>query len=124
MYWLDWSNGTYFQVDIQSGTILKQTKINLDHVTDLITFDKLSQTGTNPCAINNGGCQQLCLVKGSTKDHEPLPYHCSCETHFTLFKNNTCSGKYNFFNKYQPIIFYLCIYVFLYKSVLIYKSTK
>lgn len=97
---MDWSNGTYFQVDIQSGTILKQTKINLDHVTDLITFDKASQTGTNPCAINNGGCQQLCLVKGSSRDHEPLSYHCSCETHFTLFKNNTCSGKNNLLKKY------------------------
>lgn len=97
---MDWSNGTYFQIDIESGAKLKQTKLNLDHVTDLITYDKLSQTGTNPCAINNGGCQQLCLVKGSTHNYDPLSYHCSCETHFTLFKNNTCSGKYNFLNKY------------------------
>lgn len=67
----------------------------------MITYDKLSQTGTNPCAINNGGCQQLCLVKGSNKENEPLPYHCSCETHFTLFKNNTCSGKYKNFEKYS-----------------------
>uniref|UniRef100_A0A2S2P0K4 Low-density lipoprotein receptor-related protein 6 n=2 Tax=Schizaphis graminum TaxID=13262 RepID=A0A2S2P0K4_SCHGA len=106
LYWLDWSNGTYFQVDIQSGTILKQTKINLDHVTDLITFDKASQTGTNPCAINNGGCQQLCLVKGSTRDHEPLSYHCSCETHFTLFKNNTCSAPNSFLIVAQKTTFY------------------
>lgn len=66
--------------------------MNLDHVTDLLTYDKQSQNGTNPCADNNGGCQQLCLVKGSTNVHEPISHHCSCETHFTLFKNNTCSG--------------------------------
>lgn len=91
------SAGTYYQVSISSGVIVKQTKINLDHVTDLITYDKLSQTGTNPCAVKNGGCQQLCLVKGSSNDYEPMSYQCSCETHFTLFKNNTCSGKDNFY---------------------------
>lgn len=80
----------------------------------MITYDKLSQTGTNPCAINNGGCQQLCLVKGSNKENEPLPYHCSCETHFTLFKNNTCSGKYkNFEKNIQIIKFFLAIYIYL-----------
>lgn len=66
--------------------------MNLDHVTDLVTYDKLSQTGTNPCALNNGGCQQLCLVKGPSS-YEKISHHCACETHFTLFKNNTCSGK-------------------------------
>lgn len=92
MFWLDWSNGTFFELNIQSGAVVKQSKTYLNHVSDLITFDKNSQIGTNPCAINNGGCQQLCLVKGSKDDYEPLSYHCSCETHFTLFKNNTCSG--------------------------------
>lgn len=95
MFWLDWSEGTYFQVNIQSNSVVKKTQLNLDHVTDLITYDKLSQSGTNPCAVNNGGCQQLCLVKGSSKEYEPLSYHCTCETHFTLFKNNTCAGKNN-----------------------------
>lgn len=93
MYWLDWLVGTYTQVNIRSGTIVKQSKINLDRVSDLITYDKLSQQGTNPCAVHNGGCQQLCLVKGSSNHYQPLSYQCSCETHFTLFKNNTCSGK-------------------------------
>jgi hypothetical protein len=90
---LDWSNGSYFQVDASNGTVLKQSKINLDHVTDLTSYDQRSQTGTNPCALNNGGCQQLCLVKGTYNDYESMSYHCSCETHFTLFKNNTCSGE-------------------------------
>lgn len=93
MFWLDWSNGTYFQFNVNNSTVVKQTKINLDHVTDLITFDKSSQSGTNPCAVHNGGCQQLCLVRGSPKNYEPLSHRCSCETHFTLFKNNTCLGK-------------------------------
>jgi len=95
---LDWSNGTYFQVNIHSGAVVKQSKLYLDRVTDLIIYDKSTQTGTNPCAVNNGGCQQLCLVKGSSHDHEPMSHHCSCETHFTLFKNNTCSGKECFYN--------------------------
>lgn len=68
-------------------------------MSDLITYDKLSQQGTNPCAVNNGGCQQLCLVKG-TYDYQPMSYQCSCETHFTLFKNNTCSGNEYFFLYY------------------------
>lgn len=93
MFWLDSSNGTYFQINIQTGNIVKQSKMNLDHVTDLVTYDKLSQTGTNPCAVNNGGCQQLCLVKGPSSYYERISHHCACETHFTLFKNNTCSGK-------------------------------
>jgi len=95
LFWLDWSEGIYFQFNIQSNSVVKQTQVNLDHVTDLITYDKLSQSGTNPCAVNNGGCQQLCLVKGTSKEYESMSYHCSCETHFTLFKNNTCSGNRN-----------------------------
>lgn len=72
---------------------MKQSAIHLNHTTDLVAYDKSSQTGTNPCAINNGGCQQLCLVKGPRFEIEPMTHHCACETHFTLFKNNTCSGK-------------------------------
>lgn len=72
---------------------MKQSAVHLNHTTDLITYDKLSQTGTNPCAINNGGCQQLCLVRGPRHENKPMTHHCTCETHFTLFKNNTCSGK-------------------------------
>lgn len=90
---MDWENGTYFQVDVSNSAIIKQSEINLDHVSDLVMFDKTRQTGTNACAKHNGGCQQLCLVKGSLTEYEPMSYQCSCETHFTLFKNNTCSGK-------------------------------
>ncbi|XP_050531547.1 low-density lipoprotein receptor-related protein 6 isoform X2 [Daktulosphaira vitifoliae] len=106
LYWLDWANGTFFQVNIISGDVIKQSKMNLDHVTDLLTYDKQSQIGTNPCVDNNGGCQQLCLVKGSTNLHEPMSYHCSCETHFTLFKNNTCSAPNSFLIVAQRTTFY------------------
>ncbi|VVC34410.1 Hypothetical protein CINCED_3A006647 [Cinara cedri] len=106
LYWLDWLNGTYFQINIQSGIVLKQSKTNLDRVSDLITYDKSSQQGTNPCAINNGGCQQLCLVKGSLNEYGPMSYQCSCETHFTLFKNNTCSAPNSFLIVAQKTTFY------------------
>jgi len=97
---LDWSNGTNFQLNVKSGKIVKQTKTHLDHVTGFMAFDILRQTGTNPCAVNNGGCQQLCLVKGRSNDYEHMSYHCACETHFTLFKNNTCSGNESFYMNY------------------------
>jgi len=91
---LDWSNGTHFQLNVKSGKIVKQTKTNLDRVTDFITFDKLRHTGTNPCAVNNGGCHQLCLVKGRSNDYEQITHHCSPET---PIKNITCFGKKHFY---------------------------
>jgi len=46
-------------------------------------------TVTNPCAINNGGCSYMCLLKPSTNGLEPS---CACPTGIPLLNDKrTCA---------------------------------
>lgn len=42
----------------------------------------------NPCAVNNGGCQQLCTVSGDSRV-------CSCESGFQLSSDGTTCADIN-----------------------------
>lgn len=42
----------------------------------------------NECAVNNGGCSQLCT-------DTPGSYYCHCHPGYRLVDNKTCDGKKN-----------------------------
>lgn len=48
--------------------------VSWDCLTDLRLF---SLTGINPCAVNNGGCSHLCLIRHGGREHT-----CECPDHF------------------------------------------
>lgn len=79
---LDFVDGVLYWAEMQSeGSIIKElvddgehddytTRMRTVHeekgsIKDLKIFSKKKQTGSNACAINNGGCQELCLWNGT-----------------------------------------------------------
>lgn len=58
-----------------------------DSLKDIQVFSKRKQKVKNVCAVNNGGCEQLCLFNGT----HPV---CACP-HGTLASDGkTCKGKH------------------------------
>lgn len=60
-------------------------------------FSKLKQKGTNPCAVRNGGCAELCLYNGT----HPV---CACAHGKVGSDGRSCEGI-------------LCFFVFLMQEV-------
>jgi low density lipoprotein receptor-related protein 5/6 len=51
-------------------------------VIDLFVYHKSRQKGTNNCAVNNGGCSELCLYVGNGV------HKCACPSHHFLSEDN------------------------------------
>ncbi|CAH1165542.1 unnamed protein product [Phyllotreta striolata] len=68
LYWLDttYEKGSISAVSVSNTSDYKLLINNLgDSLRDIHVFSKRKQYGTNPCASNNGGCEQLCLFNGT-----------------------------------------------------------
>ncbi|KAK9892226.1 hypothetical protein WA026_019028 [Henosepilachna vigintioctopunctata] len=68
IYWIDTTHqrGSIKQAPTHNLTNYKVLFKDLgDSLKDIKIFSKRTQKGTNLCAVNNGGCQQLCLFNGS-----------------------------------------------------------
>uniref|UniRef100_A0ABM0M9V2 Sortilin-related receptor-like n=1 Tax=Saccoglossus kowalevskii TaxID=10224 RepID=A0ABM0M9V2_SACKO len=106
IYWDDWYKRAISKASKYDGSGVTIVEDNLDSVMDLKILAKSTQQGSNPCATNNGGCSQLCLVKpigddggvGRTckcgHDTEVVVYHgtdeeCRCKGGETII-NGTC----------------------------------
>lgn len=83
VYWSDLNSGDIKRSHKITG--LNQTLVhsNLDFTSSLLVYHDNRQTGTNPCRVNNGGCQHLCLALPGRKGMT-----CACPTHFVLAKDN------------------------------------
>ncbi|KAF5306597.1 hypothetical protein FQR65_LT18530 [Abscondita terminalis] len=99
IYWLD-STHDRGSIKVASLTNLSDYQTLLrnvgDSLKDLQIFSKLKQSGTNPCAVNNGGCQQLCLFNGS----HPV---CACPHGFVAKDGKTCQ-EYDSFIMYSRVV--------------------
>ncbi|XP_034243195.1 prolow-density lipoprotein receptor-related protein 1 isoform X1 [Thrips palmi] len=68
LYWID---TTYERGSILSAPLANLSNFSVmlkdigDSLKDIQVFSKLKQKGTNPCAIKNGGCAELCLYNGT-----------------------------------------------------------
>lgn len=58
-----------------------------DSLKDIQIFSKRKQKGTNPCATNNGGCEQLCLFNGT----HPI---CTCSHGHVSADGKSCGSMY------------------------------
>ncbi|KDR21144.1 hypothetical protein L798_04073, partial [Zootermopsis nevadensis] len=97
-----------FWIDIayERGSILSSPVSNLsdhrvllsgagDSLKDIQVFTKGRQQGTNPCAVNNGGCSELCLFNGT----HPV---CAC-AHGKVTSVGTCED-YDSFLVYSRVV--------------------
>ncbi|XP_030747153.1 prolow-density lipoprotein receptor-related protein 1 [Sitophilus oryzae] len=99
LYWMDAS--------FEKGSIRKASVSNLSDftilaqglgvsLTDIQIYSKKRQGGTNPCVINNGGCEQLCLFNGT----HPL---CVC-SHGMVSENGQTCVPFQTFITYSKVV--------------------
>ncbi|RWS07569.1 low-density lipoprotein receptor-related protein 6-like protein [Dinothrombium tinctorium] len=94
IYWSDWETNSIEKADKKSGKNRTVLKENLNHVVDIVVFHASRQSGWNPCAVNNGGCEHLCL---RIPAHNQNEYRCECPTHYALNGDNrTCNPPKSF----------------------------
>lgn len=83
IYWSDWSSGDIKRANKMTGADQALVHSNLDFTSSLLVYHPSRQSGTNPCRVNNGGCQHLCLALPGRRGRT-----CACPTHFVLAKDN------------------------------------
>ncbi|CAO2579869.1 Low-density lipoprotein receptor-related protein 4 [Lemmus lemmus] len=65
IYWTDWQTKSIQRVDKYSGRNKETVLANVEGLMDIIVVSPQRQTGTNACAVNNGGCTHLCFARAS-----------------------------------------------------------
>lgn len=83
VYWSDWSTGEIRRAHKLTGENQTLTHSKLDFTASLLVYYESRQTGTNPCRLNNGGCQHLCFVLPNAKG-----LTCACSPPYVLAKDN------------------------------------
>ncbi|XP_076088432.1 low-density lipoprotein receptor-related protein 2-like [Mytilus galloprovincialis] len=93
IYWVDRNLKQVFKA---SKNGISRTPIiiknNLEHLRDIVIFDEeLQPNASSPCAVDNGGCEQLCFA---------YPNHttsvCSCSTGNLASDNSSCEAPKEF----------------------------
>lgn len=93
--YLYWAENKYNEGAIKVAPLanLSQSQLILeteqDAIRDLKIYSKRVQHGTNPCAQNNGGCEQLCLYNGTS-------VVCACAHSNLAADGVTCEPYENF----------------------------
>ncbi|XP_052873130.1 low-density lipoprotein receptor-related protein 6 [Anopheles cruzii] len=84
LYWTDWQRRSIDRAHKLTGTDRATIGENIAELMGLKVARLHEQRGTNPCAVNNGGCSQLCL-------NRPRDYVCRCQLDYELGRDNrTC----------------------------------
>lgn len=104
-HYIYWADTNYL-----AGAILRADKDNAnltvatiqsqmgDHIKDIKVFYKRPTSLNNKCAIDNGGCQELCLFRGPSEGHR-----CACaHGRISALDNKTCE-PYEAFIMYSRV---------------------
>ncbi|XP_022244841.1 low-density lipoprotein receptor-related protein 4-like isoform X1 [Limulus polyphemus] len=75
IYWTDWQSQTIERVDKLTGQHRTVVKGNIEYMMEVKAVAKERQMGTNPCAVQNGGCSHLCLYQSKNQ------YICDCPSY-------------------------------------------
>ncbi|XP_046394159.1 low-density lipoprotein receptor-related protein 6 [Ischnura elegans] len=98
IYWTDWYTGDIERANKTSGDNRTKIHSKLEYITDILVFHNSRQSGWNHCALNNGGCSDLCLAlptphssslsgrqfNDSSSISPEESRVCACPTHYTL----------------------------------------
>ncbi|KAL8579462.1 hypothetical protein ACOMHN_026827 [Nucella lapillus] len=92
VYWADATDlgGSIKRASKKDGSGMVVLKTNISNLQDIKIFNKDRQTGNNTCAVNNGGCQELCLYRGD--DHVT----CACSHGKLAADGKTCADYESF----------------------------
>lgn len=85
VYWTDLKGRTIERANKDTGLDRFVVQSEIDDVVDILVYHESRQVGTNPCAVDNGGCPDLCLfVKGKVE--------CACPSHLfpTTLESKEC----------------------------------
>lgn len=82
IYWTDWQQKSVFRADKINGKKPVVIRSGLEGAMGIAMITSERQKGWNPCAVNNGGCSQLCFYKRNN-------YTCGCPDD----KKNCKTGK-------------------------------
>ncbi|XP_046386652.1 prolow-density lipoprotein receptor-related protein 1 isoform X2 [Ischnura elegans] len=95
LFWAEFQNGTIQRLNLLNST-LETISVENPPIFEIRIFDNSSQTGSNGCSVNNGGCPELCLITpngtscacrdGYTRsngDHAPPTADCIVEANYT-----------------------------------------
>ncbi|KAL3854930.1 hypothetical protein ACJMK2_014165, partial [Sinanodonta woodiana] len=99
IYWIDTTDnkGAIKRANKIDGSSVEIVRQSLGtRLRDIKAFDAERQKGTNPCATNNGGCEQLCFYTGKGRD-------VSCRCSFGKLVNGTHCGEHNTFLLYSRV---------------------
>ncbi|KAK7083495.1 Low-density lipoprotein receptor-related protein 1B, partial [Halocaridina rubra] len=112
IYWADmvYAGGSVRQVSKSDLTRISTLRTNLgDSVKDIIVMSRDAQVGMNPCAEDNGGCEEICLFDGT--EAKCRCYHArvgddgkSCVEYdaFLLFSSITSIDSLHMFDDNNP----------------------
>lgn len=99
LYWSEWETRSIFSTDKGVGRVIRQVgttnvtqvKTDLFRPMDLhVVHAVRQQSASNPCAVDNGGCEFLCLLSAIT----PERFSCVCPTGVKLASNGkNCKRK-------------------------------
>lgn len=84
LYWTDWQRRSIDRVHKITGKDRQCISEPLPNIMGIKAIHLGLPNGTNPCAVNNGGCSHLCL-------NRPHDYTCACQIGHELGRDNkTC----------------------------------
>ncbi|XP_070568538.1 low-density lipoprotein receptor-related protein 6-like isoform X1 [Ptychodera flava] len=96
IYWADWNTHSIERANKTSGENRTRIQGDVQYVRDIVVFYASRQSGRNPCAVSNGGCEYLCFADPEPVEEESRS-HCSCPTHYTLNSDGkTCTAPESF----------------------------
>ncbi|XP_066268020.1 low-density lipoprotein receptor-related protein 6-like isoform X1 [Branchiostoma lanceolatum] len=92
VYWTDVVAPGIKRANKETGenrTLIHGTNYDRVGIKDILVLHHSRQSGSNKCAVDNGGCPHLCLataMSASTSAEAPvdLPVRCGCPSHWTL----------------------------------------
>ncbi|XP_059475497.1 low-density lipoprotein receptor-related protein 1 isoform X2 [Neocloeon triangulifer] len=99
IYWIDITHdgGSLKQAPLTNLSDYTLLRDGLgDSLKDILVFSKQKQNGTNPCATENGGCQELCLFNGT----HPV---CACAHGKITAKDGKTCEDYDSFLMYSRV---------------------
>lgn len=87
IYWSDWDLQSILMADKHSGKNRRNVITDTSDLMDIRVFHRKRKTIRNPCAVRNGGCSHMCLLKKSK-------YTCACPIGVKLTEDGrTCKEQ-------------------------------